>query len=157
MHASTGTIRATRHRARRGVAAVEAALVTPILVILFLGAVDAGQFANCYQKVSDASREGARVAARFRTSNATTVETVVLDYLRDVFPAVPDATLTAATQVTVRNSAGTVITGSDLGSITTGAQVELEVSLQFDSVRWMSGLPILGGRTVSTTTVMRRE
>jgi Flp pilus assembly protein TadG len=139
------------------VAAVEAALVTPILVVLSLGAVDAGQFANCYQKVSDASREGARVAARFRTNDVATVEAVVRTYLQEMFPGVPEATLTAATQITVRDSSGNVITGATLGSLGTGAQVELEVSMQFDLVRWMNAIPVLGGRTVTTTTMMRRE
>lgn len=142
--------------ARRGVAAVEAAILIPLFIVLFLGAMDMGQFANCYQKVSDASREGARTAARFGTSDVSTVETAVLEYLGDMFPRVSESTLSSAVQVTVRNSGGT-ITGSDLGSTSTGSQVDVEVSLQFDSVRWISGLQILGGWNVQATGMMRRE
>jgi len=142
--------------ARSGVAAVEAAIVIPLFLVLFLGAVDAGQFANCYQKVSDASREGARTAARFGTSDVSSVETAVLDYLGDMFPGVSESTLSSAVQVTVRNSGG-AITGSNLGSTSTGSQVAVEVSLQFDSVRWISGLQILGGWNVQATAMMRRE
>lgn len=142
--------------ARRGVAAVEAAILLPLFIVLFLGTMDVGQFANCYQKVSDASREGARTAARSGTSDVSSVETAVLDYLGDMFPNVSESTLRSAVQVTVRNSSGTV-TGSDLGSTSTGSRVDVEVSLQFDSVRWISGLQILGGWNVQATGMMRRE
>ena len=64
--------------------------------------------------------------------------------------------MSSAIQVTVRNSVG-AITGSDLGSTSTGSQVEVEVQLPFDSVRWISGLQILGGWNVQATAVMRRE
>jgi Flp pilus assembly protein TadG len=142
--------------ARRGVAAVEASILIPLFIVLFLGAMDAGQFANCYQKVSDASREGARTAARFGTTDVSSVETAVLDYLGDMFPGVSESTLSSAVQVTVRNSGGT-ITGSQLGSTGTGSQVDVEVSFQFDSIRWISGLQILGGWNVQATGTMRRE
>ncbi len=141
---------------RKGIATVEAAIVLPLFFLLFVGAMDAGQFANCYQKVSDASREGARTAARFGTSEVASVEAAVLNYLGDMFPNVPESTLKLAVQVTVRNASG-VITGSKLGSTSTGSQVEVEVQLPFDSVRWISGLQILGGWNVQATAVMRRE
>ena len=96
----------------RGVAAVETAVVLPLLVLLILGAVDMGQLANCHQKVSDASREGARYAAQFETNNALDVETAVLAELGDMFPDVPEATLRAGTTVVVRDTLGNVISGS---------------------------------------------
>ena len=48
---------------RSGVAAVECALAAPVLMLLVLGAIDIGQYANVHQKVSDASREGVRVGS----------------------------------------------------------------------------------------------
>ncbi len=142
--------------ARGGIAAVEAAIVIPFFLLLYLAAMDVGQFANCYQKVSDASREGARTAARFGTSDVSSVETAVLDYLGDMFPNVSESVLNSAVEVTVRNSAGTV-TGGNLGLTSTGSQVEVEVSLQYDLVRWISGLKMLGGWDVQAIAVMRRE
>ncbi len=136
---------------------METAVVLPLLIMLILGAVDAGQFANCHQKISDACREGARYAAQFETTSVSQVETVVLVYLGDMFPGVSEATLRSGTTVIVRNAVGNTITGSELGSVGTGNLVEVEVTLQFNSVRWISGLPFLGGRTVQAATAMRRE
>ena len=64
---------------RKGVATVELALTVPILLILLLGAIDTGQYANVYQTVSNASREGARVAARGGTFNVSAVEASVVN------------------------------------------------------------------------------
>lgn len=50
-------------RGERGQALVEFALVTPLLLILLLGMVEFGRAWNTYQTVTDAAREGARVAA----------------------------------------------------------------------------------------------
>jgi Flp pilus assembly protein TadG len=55
--------RALKSLLRNGIAAVECAIVAPLLVLLLLGAIDLGQYVNVYQKVSDASRAGARIAA----------------------------------------------------------------------------------------------
>ena len=136
---------------------METAVVLPLIIALILGVVDGGQFANCHQKISDASREGARYAAKFETTNASEVEAAVLAYLSDMFPSVPEATLRSGTTVIVRNAAGDTVIGTELGSLRTGYPVEVEVSLQFDSVRWISGLRFLGGRTVQAATAMRRE
>lgn len=84
------------------------------------------------------------------------VETAVFDYLEDMFPGVSKSTLDSAVQVKVRNSGGTLVGGA-LGSTGSGSQLEVEVSLQFDSVRWISGVPILGGWNVQATAMMRRE
>ena len=50
----------SRTHARKGAAAVEFALVAPLLVLLVLGSVDIGQFINTSQVLNGASREGAR-------------------------------------------------------------------------------------------------
>ncbi len=66
----------TRIAARRsGQALVEFALVVPLLLILLLGVVEFGRAWNAYQVVTDAAREGARIAA---VSDATglTVDSV---------------------------------------------------------------------------------
>jgi Flp pilus assembly protein TadG len=66
---------------RHGIAAVECAFVAPLLTLLVLGAIDVGQYANIYQKVSDASREGARAAVRTQTLTTSQVNTDVMNYL----------------------------------------------------------------------------
>ena len=149
--------RSTRTSPRNGAAAVECAIVAPLLTLLLLGAIDLGQFANVHQKVSNASREGARVAARYDTLTTSEVQAAVLDYLEKTSPGVSPSTLAATTVVTVSNSAGTPISAGNLASVATGSQVRVQVTLQFDPVRWISGLDGLDGRQITATAMMRRE
>jgi Flp pilus assembly protein TadG len=151
-------IRRSRRRpsvSRRGAAAVECAIIAPLLTLLLLGAIDVGQFANMYQKVSDASRHGARVAAKNGTSTTAAVETAVMNYLQQACPNVAPGTLDAATTVTVMNSAGTTMSGAM--TVTTGAQVRVQVTMQFEPVRYISGFEGLDGSQITTTTMMRRQ
>lgn len=142
-------------RSRRGAAAVECAIIAPLLTLLLLGTIDVGQFANMYQKVSDASRHGARVAARFGTSSTAQVEAAVMDYLEQACPNVAPATLDSATTVTVMNAAGTSMSGSM--TVTTGSQIRVQVTMQFEPVRFISGFAGLDGSQITTTTMMRRQ
>ncbi len=141
---------------RKGVAAVELALVLPFLILLFLGMIDAGQLANAYQKVVNAAREGGRVAARNNTSSYSTVETAVMNYLEDAFPGVSSSTLDSAATVTLRDSNGNSVMGS-MSGVSTGSELTVEVTLQFDDIRWISGLSVLESKTIESTTAMRRE
>jgi Flp pilus assembly protein TadG len=148
--------RCRSHDARRGAAAVECAIIAPLLALFVLGTIDVGQFANVYQKVSDASREGARVAARFGTTTTGQVEAAVMDYLEQATPNEAPATLAAATTVTVSQADGTTLSGS-LTSVPSGSQLRVQVTMQFDPVRWISGISELDGSEITTTTMMRRE
>ena len=141
---------ARRHR--RGAACVEFAVLSPILLILILGIIDVGQFVNVGQSVSNASREGARVAARQATTNVSKVEAAVKNYLTDMHTNLPSS----AVQVTVVNS-GSTVAGADLATVATGSTISVQVVVQFDAVRWINGLTFLNGRTVTRTTMSRRE
>jgi len=90
----------TRTRSRRGAAAVEFALLLPLLLLIVLGTVDFGRFAHAYIAVTNASRAGAGFAAMNPFTNASKpswdakLRAVVLAELRqviDVDPAVDDA------------------------------------------------------------------
>lgn len=144
----------TRKRQRSAVAAVECAIVLPLLTLLVLGAIDAGQFANVYQKVSDASREGARAAARYGTETTSQVKTTVMSYLAEVSNG---NSLAAAAQVTITDASGNPIPGGDLTKAVSGSQIRVRVSLMYDPVRWIDGVKGLDGRQIATTTMMRRE
>ena len=78
----------TRHAGgnRQGSACVELAVLSPLLVLLLLGIIDGGQFVNVGQTVSNASREGARIAAKQSTANVSTVQTAVLNYVTGLYP-----------------------------------------------------------------------
>jgi len=143
--------------ARRGVSAVECAILAPLFTLLVLGTVDVGQFANVYQKVSDASREGARTAARFGTATTAQVEAAVMDYLEAAAPDVPPSTLAAATDVTVSRAGGANIAGGSLTTLPSGTQIRVQVTVRYDPVRWINGIGELSGSEITSTTMMRRE
>lgn len=142
---------------RHGIAAVECSIVAPLLIILVLGAIDVGEFANVCQKVSDASREGARIAVQNETRTYSQVSAGVTNYLHDAFPQVPPAILSSAVSVVVSDATGSSIAGGDLTTIASGAQIRVTVNLQYDFVRWINHLPLLDGKAVVATSVMRRE
>lgn len=52
-----------RRRRERGAAAVEFALVLPILIMLIFGIIDFGRMLNARITITEAAREGARAAA----------------------------------------------------------------------------------------------
>lgn len=139
-------------RDRRGTACVELAVLSPLLLIFILGIIDVGQFVNVGQSVSNASREGARVAARSATVNVAAVEAAVKNYLTDMHPNLPSS----AVQVTV-SSGGNPVAGTGLASVAMGSTISVQVDVQFDAVRWFNGLTFLNGRTVTRTTFSRRE
>lgn len=142
-----------RSRARGGVAAVEFALIAPLLILTVLGAIDVGRFINVGQIVNDASREGARQASRNTVKNVSEVESTVSSYLSNAFGV---SNLTAT--VTVSDSSGAPISGENLSrEDLTGSSFSVTVALPYNQVRWMAGFPGVSGKTLTTKTVMRRE
>lgn len=137
---------------RRGTACVELAVLSVLLVLILLGIIDVGQYVNLGQTVSNASREGARIAARQTTVNVSKVETAVLNYLTNLHPNLP----TSAVQVSVANAGGP-IAGGNITATATGSPISVQVAVQFDQARWIKGLPLLSGLIVTNTTVTRRE
>ena len=145
-----------RRYQRKGTAAVEFAVIAPMLILMVMGAIDVGQSVNVAQVVNDASREGARQASRIDSMQAQEVEWAVQDYMADAFPSIPTTVLNAALTVNVVN-AGSGIPGGDMATIDSGSPVTVQVILQYDAVRWMVGIPVFNGVSIETSTVMRRE
>ena len=146
----------TRKHSRRGAAAVEAALLLPLLVILTLGAMDLAQYVNLSQQVANASREAARVASRNDTQVTQDVINTVGNYMADCFPQLPPATITGAMTVTVRDQYNQPIPNGDLTTIESGDPIALEVNFDFEAVRWLAG-PQWNGNISGCRTVCRRE
>lgn len=145
------------HHSRAGAAAVECAIVSPMLMLLILGAIDLGQYANVYQKVSDASRAGARLAVRHDTATVSQVEAEVRNYLEDVCPDAAAEAMASAAEINVSGANGSPISGGNLSPIASGSLVSVRVTLQYDPVRWISGFEGLDGSVLEATTIMRRE
>jgi Flp pilus assembly protein TadG len=66
---------------RKGVAAVEFAIVLPLFVIMFLGMVELGRGLMVQQVITNAAREGARFAASDSKVTSQQVTALVQAYL----------------------------------------------------------------------------
>jgi Flp pilus assembly protein TadG len=156
MIASTGLRIRNAAGSHRGTAAVEAALMMPVLVLVLLGAIDIAQYITVSQVVANASREGARVACRATTNNTADVEDVVGDYLRDAFPQLDNTSFQSAAKVQVQYNSVAVPSG-DLSRVPSGDPLTVEVSFDFAAVRWLPGLEYWGGSVNTSRTVSRRQ
>ena len=136
---------------RQGAATVEFAVMVPLLMLLLLGMIEYAQVVNVSQQVSSASRRGARMAARNTTHNVSEVDNFVANYIAGNLPNA------SSLQVHVSNSSGVHLTGSELNAIPAGAPVAVEVSLNFDTVRWFRHFVSLDNKVLQTTTTVRRE
>ncbi|MFZ5829229.1 MAG: TadE/TadG family type IV pilus assembly protein [Planctomycetota bacterium] len=133
-------------RERRGVAAVEFALVAPLFFLLVIGMIEFGRAVMVQQIITNASREGARIAVLDGTTGSE-VQNTVENYLTGV--AVSGATVTV--QPAEPSTAGY------------GEPVTVTVEIPFSAVSWvpLPNIPFsdvdLKSRKLVATTVMRRE
>lgn len=127
-------------RYRRGAAVVEFAVVAPVFFLFVFGMIEYGRLVMVQQVLTNASREGARMGI---LDNSTTSEvTAAVDsYLAN-------STIAGAT---------VTVTPSPPSSAGYGEPVTVTVHVPFNQVSWLPSPMFLGGRTLSASTVMRRE
>ena len=143
---------------RRGAAAVEAALVLPLLIIVTFGAIDLAQFINLSQLVVNASREGARIATRNTTETVREVEDTMVNYMSSSFPHMSDSQLADAINIEIKSLDGDGdINNGKLSSIDSGDPISVQVEFDFTAIRWIRGLTYWDGDVKSSTTICRRE
>ena len=70
-------------RAERGAIAVEFAIILPVLVLLILGGMDMGHRYYIQYLTSNASREGARYAAKYTVTNVLPDSTAISNYIKN--------------------------------------------------------------------------
>lgn len=139
-----------RRDGRRGQSLVEFALVLPVLLLVFMGILDFGRAIFAYNSLSNAAREGARVAIVDQTvvggvpvgateaANQATglgldpsdVNDVLVSYLLpDLSGACPSRALACVAEVTVRYqyNAITPIIGALIGPIDLAATTRLAI------------------------------
>ncbi len=134
----------TCRKQRRGAAAVEFAIVAPIFFLLVFGMIEYGRMVMVQQVLTNASREGARIGVLDPPTGQTSlplVTSTVNSYLAA-------AGITGATITTTPTEPSTAIYGQS---------VRVKVSVPFNNVSWLPTPIWLGGKTLSATTVMRRE
>ncbi|MCA9188124.1 MAG: pilus assembly protein [Pirellulaceae bacterium] len=132
--------RRNRRRTRLGAAAVEFAIVAPIFILLVFGMIEYGRMVMVQQVITNASREGARVAV-VDGSTTTTVEDTVDDFM-------------VSANITGYDVVVTPDPPADAGY---GESVSVTVSVPFSQVSWLPSPMYLGGTQMTSTTVMRRE
>jgi len=130
----------SRKRRRRGVAAVEFAIVALIFFLLVFGIMEYGRMVMAYQVLNTASCEGARVATLDGVSTQD-VEDQVETYLTG-------GGITGATITVSPNPPSTAAYGDP---------ITVTISVPFSSVSWLPTPLYLGAHTMIATSVMRRE
>ncbi len=125
-------IRRRRHPCRRGAAAAELGATLPLLLLLLLGIWEVGRFAQVSQVVSNAAREGARLAAS-GVANDDQVKLAVCQYLKSA--GLPDYSADRDTYVTVSNVTNP---GVDSTGATTLDDLRITVSVPSKDVRWIA-------------------
>ena len=131
---------------RRGAAVVEFAVVAPIFFLIIMGMIEFGRLVMVQQILTNASREGARLAVLDDPREGSVVTDGVIQAVEDYLQG---GSITGAT-VTVTpdppNSAGY------------GEPVTVSVEVPFDQVCWLPGSFFSrDGKKLSASTVMRRE
>jgi Flp pilus assembly protein TadG len=131
------------------------AVAATMLVTMLIGMIGTAQFIMLHQIVSNASRAAARHAVRSSTTSDTQVRNTVQDYMERCLPSVSDNVISNALTVNVLDGNAAAMTGTSLGSFTSGNELAVEVQFTFDAVRWLP--TVLEGRTIEATTTMRRD
>jgi Flp pilus assembly protein TadG len=109
---------------RSGVAAVEFALVAPIFFLLVFGLIEFGRMMMVQQALTNAAREGTRVAILATTKDGAAVEARMRDYLESV--------LANAASGDVR-----MTVPGNLGTVTSGATLTVSVEVDYMDVSWV--------------------
>ncbi|MEM9351776.1 MAG: TadE family protein [Planctomycetota bacterium] len=125
---------------RRGASAVEFAIVAPIFFMVILGMIEFGRMMMVQQVITNAAREGARIAVLDSATNKKVTDKVN-DYLNAGGVAGAKIKLTPDPPT----NAGF------------NQPVSVSVTVPFDSNTWLPAPFFLGGRVLEAEAVMRRE
>jgi Flp pilus assembly protein TadG len=126
------------HR-RRGVAAVEFAIVAPIFFMLIIGIIEIGRAMMVQQVLINASRVGARKAITL-SSNEQAVTDAVVEYGNGV-----------------GISGITVAVSPNPATAAAGQAITVDVEIDFQDVTWLPAPWFMGGKNLAATSVMRKE
>jgi Flp pilus assembly protein TadG len=128
-----------RNLRRRGIAAVEFAIVAPVFFMLIIGIIEIGRAMMVQQVLINASRVGARRASTLSSSE------------------------TAVTDAVTEYAAGMGISGLEVevnpnpATAAAGTAITVDVAIDFEDVSWLPAPWIMGGRDLAASSVMRKE
>ena len=134
--------------------AVECALVLPFLMMLVLGIIECGQVMSAEEVITNATREGARLASLGGSTMGTSTSTGSNEVNYRVRSSL-DAGGVASSQatITITDLTGAV---SDLPQANTGDEIQVSVSVPFSKIAWSTPW-FFGGATLSSSSIMRKE
>ena len=134
-----------RRQGRRAVAAVEFAVLLPLILTLLLGIWEVGRLIEIQQLVSNAAREAARQAATGQLQNSD-VQDVVTDYLGEAGLTTTHVTTT----ITITDPGGATITDVSQCNYLDG--ITITVSIPYSDVRWtLISMVTTPGQKISST------
>lgn len=123
---------------------VEFAVVAPVFILLVFGMIEFGRMVMVQQILTNASREGARMAVVEGATN-NDVETSVEEFLAA-------SSITSATIEILVDGASAPLDSAEVGD-----PITVTVSVGFGSVSWLPVPMYVGNQTLTATSVMRRE
>ena len=141
----------TRNR-ERGSALVEAAVVTPILLLLMVGIFEVGRAYETWQVLTNAAREGARVSV-LPNSDTDTTEALVRQYMSD-----GQLSRAGDAPVEVDKNASLTVNGTTFGA----SLVTVDYPFQFMVLQPVANMVVPGTNTgeaitMRATALMRNE
>jgi Flp pilus assembly protein TadG len=144
-HVSNNRIFRRGRGKRNGATAVEMALVAPFIFLIVFASIEFSRVVMIKQSLTNASREGCRVATLATTQDAADVDQAVRQYVQRCFAQYDDPDIVAVT-----------ITPSSLGSVASGTEITVQVEVQFSDVSWVPS-KWANSLTLVGTSTMKRE
>lgn len=137
--------RQRRRNDRRGTSAVEFAFIAPLFFMLVIGMIEFGRAMMVQQILTNAARQGARLATLDSTNGSSnpTPSSLVTSEVNYVLSAA--------------NISGATTTISPSLPATAGTDISVTVSVPYMSVTWVPSPWFLSGATLAANCVMRRE
>jgi Flp pilus assembly protein TadG len=126
-------------RSRRGIAACEAAMVMPLLIITMFGVWEVGRMIQVNQIVNNSAREGARLAAGAYVNGTPVTSAMVTQAIRDYMRAsgLPAAAYNGATITLTCLASPTWVNPSDALPLDRfRVQVTIPMGAAFNSMLW---------------------
>lgn len=131
---------------RKGAAAVEFAVVAPVLLLLIFGSIDFGRAMMVSNQLTGVAREGGRVGV-LPTSSNLDIETTIASHL-------------AAMELPAGNVQTTILVNGVVANASTANSADLitvSVTVPYAEVSWLPTSWFLEGATLRGRAVMRRE
>ena len=119
---------------RRGVSAVEFAVILPVVVTLIFGMIELGRTLHVHHQIHEAARAGARLYSAWGNSETE---------IRDMVDAAMADSGIASSDYTVTLDPSDPNTVEDLLT-----EVSVTVSVDFDDIGWLAGNWFMAGRTL---------